>query len=231
LERFQFWLDGGGTTTDDQKRGLFLDTLDDTKKSQEMAIAPRTLRETTYEQIILKLNEKIAPSINWLVHYSAFVRRKQKDGELGTEFMSDLNTLAAPCGFGAATSRVVLGQFVYELRDRVVQSKLMEQFDTITETSALAAVQGAEQSLVDTAKVRGDIISPTAPQGQDGQRNNGSNNGEISDVNGEEIHRLDRPINSSSAFQNKKKKPSLFPLWRKSPYPKLYQGLEELLLR
>ena len=29
LERFQIWLDGKGTTTEDQKRGLILDTLDD----------------------------------------------------------------------------------------------------------------------------------------------------------------------------------------------------------
>ena len=150
LERFQVWLDGRGTTTDDQKRRLFLDTLDDdTVKNLKKWIAPRTLREVTYEKIILKLDEKIVPSINWLVHYSAFVRRKQKDGELGTEFMSDLNTLASPCGF-------VLGQFVYGFGDRVVQSKLIEQFDTITETSALADVQEAEQAQVDTAKVRGD---------------------------------------------------------------------------
>jgi len=29
LERFEFWLDGKGVTTDDQKHGLLLDTLDD----------------------------------------------------------------------------------------------------------------------------------------------------------------------------------------------------------
>ena len=61
------------------------------------------------------------PSINWLVYYSAFVRRTQKEGEPGTEFMSSLKTLAAPCGFGDKLDRVVLGQFVYGVHSRDVQ--------------------------------------------------------------------------------------------------------------
>ena len=135
---------------------MFLDTLDDaTVELLKEWIAPATLREVTYDQIFLTLDEKITPAIYWLVHYSAFVRRTQREGETGTSFMSDFKKLATTCGFNTATNRVVLGQFVYGLRDHVVQAKLIERFATISATDALTAVQSAEQSRIDSAAVRG----------------------------------------------------------------------------
>ena len=196
LERFQIWLDGKGTITEDQKRGLFLDTLDDGAiTALKSWIAPRTLREVTYSQIIIKMDE-ITPAINWLVHYSALVRRLQKDGESGAKFMSELKTLAASCGFGDATCRVVLGQFVYGLRDREVQARLLEQCATVTADIALAAVQGAEQSRIDSAAVRGENPS-TSTQQQPENNHNGLSNGGGAGAVIEEVHRIDRRNNTS----------------------------------
>ena len=105
LERFQIWLDGKGTRTAEQKRGLLLDTLDDaTVESLKEWIAPATLREVTYDQIVLKLDEKITAALNWLVHYSAFVRRTQRKEKTGTSFLRDLKKLATPCGFNTVTN-------------------------------------------------------------------------------------------------------------------------------
>jgi len=79
LERFEIWVDGRGITSDEQKRGLLLDTLDDTTiRNLKTWVAPRRICECTYEQIVLKLDEKITPTINWLVRYATLTRRTQR---------------------------------------------------------------------------------------------------------------------------------------------------------
>ena len=121
LERFQIWLDGRGVTTDEQKRGLLLNTLDDTTiRNLKNWIQPATLRTMRYEDIVLKLDAKITPTINWFVQYSKLIHRTQQPGESGADFMASIKELAESCNFGDKKARLVLGQFVSGLRDPLV---------------------------------------------------------------------------------------------------------------
>ena len=109
--------------------------------------------------------------------------------------MSDLKKLATPCGFNTATNRVVLGQFVYGLRDHAVQAKPIERFATISATDALTAVQSAEQSRIDSAAVRGENMSSCGPAHSTEAPPNGPANGENAPQANDEVHRLDKRNN------------------------------------
>jgi len=162
-ERFEIWLDGKGVTTDDQKRGLLLDALDyATICNLKNWISPRTLKESTYQQLVLKLDEKITPSINWLVHFSTLTRRVQKPNESAAEFMAEVKLLADGCGFTSATSRLILGQFVQGLRDVETQTKLLDLHATLNAETALTMVEMVEQAKINSAAVRG-IATPECP--------------------------------------------------------------------
>ena len=65
LEDFQFWIDGQGSTTDAQKRGLLMESLDaDTKRNLKKWIAPRQLRAVSYDELVIVLDREITPKIN-----------------------------------------------------------------------------------------------------------------------------------------------------------------------
>jgi len=138
LEDFQFWIDGKGSTTDAQKRGLLMESLDaDTKRNLKKWIAPRQLRAVPNDELVIILDREITPKINWLVNYSLFHKRVQNEGETGANFLSAINILAEACGFGGSTTRIVLAQFVIGLRDRHLKSQLLNKHSTLTESEAL----------------------------------------------------------------------------------------------
>jgi len=57
---------------------------------------------------------------------------------------------------------------VFGLRDRNIQSKFIAQHQTLNATTALAAVAAAEQSKINVAAVRGEVIPSTSATNQGG---------------------------------------------------------------
>ena len=157
IDDFDFHCDAKGTITADQKRGMFMETLDNpTKRSLREWLAPTlTPRTASYEQIVAKLREKIKPSVNNFVAWANFTRRKQQPGETGAAFHADLKRLAAPCGFEGTESKLVPYQFVTGLRNQEKQESLLSKHADLTLTEALQAVTSSEESVESARVVRG----------------------------------------------------------------------------
>jgi len=89
IDDFGLNCDAKGNVTEDQKRGMFMESLDKpTKRSVKDWLAPAlTPRTATCAQIIAKLEEKIKPSVNKFVAWNDFRNRKQQ--EIGAAFQEE----------------------------------------------------------------------------------------------------------------------------------------------
>lgn len=156
LDNFENHCDSRGTLTDDQKRGLLLETLDDTtKRNLKEWFNVTSLRTKTYEAIKEKLNEKIAPAVNRIVRWAEFKGRTQKLGEPAADFMAELKRLATFCDFGGLQPKLIMYQFASGVRDEALQAKLIREHATLTATKALEIAESLEQSVVNVKAIRG----------------------------------------------------------------------------
>ena len=160
IDDFEFHCDAKGNITEEQKRGMFMETLDKpTKRSLKEWLAPTlTPRTATYAQIIAKLKEKIQPSINKFVAWNEFRQRKQLEGESGAAFHAELKRLADPCGFEGVGSKLVLFQFVNGLQNKQVQQSLLARHEELTLTDALKIVSASEESAKSSRAVRSEEV-------------------------------------------------------------------------
>ncbi|KAJ8884734.1 hypothetical protein PR048_010930 [Dryococelus australis] len=158
LERFQFWLDSKGQITDDHKRGLLIEMLDDhTTRDLKDWITTNTLRDCTYIELVNILNKNIVPPINPMVCYNTFINRRQLPGEKAVVYMSKLWRLASSCNFEGMTATIVLYQFVCGLRNADLQAKLFPEKE-LTAMKALEVVQLVECSEKNVIEVRNSCV-------------------------------------------------------------------------
>ncbi|KAJ8895647.1 hypothetical protein PR048_000983 [Dryococelus australis] len=146
LERFHFWLDLKGQITNDQKRGLLIDMLDDHSiHDLKDWITHETLRDRTYIELINVLNKNIVPTLNPMVCCSQYVNRRQLPSEKAV--------LASSCNFEGMVATIVLYQSVCGLLNADLQAKLFSEKE-LTAMKALDFVQLAQRFEENVIEVR-----------------------------------------------------------------------------
>ena len=108
-----------GNITDDQKRGILYDALDDpTLDRLERRLEPITLDAATYEQahtvLAANMDSQLAPPVQYIL----FTARKQQPGESAASFADALSVLCATLSFEnrAVRDKLCMYQFMAGVR-------------------------------------------------------------------------------------------------------------------
>lgn len=83
----------------------------------------------SYKEITKVLEEHFDPAPNEILENYRFYLRKQEDGESCAEYVVVLRRMAATCNFGEYMEKALRNQFVFGLRNQLIQSRLLEQKD------------------------------------------------------------------------------------------------------
>lgn len=106
-------------------------------------VLPKLPEELTYKEITNVLEEHFHPTPNEILEIYRFHLRKQEDGQSCAEFIVALKRMAATCYFNQYLSKALRNQFVFGLRNQVIQSRLLEKADLTLET-AINLAEAAE---------------------------------------------------------------------------------------
>ncbi|XP_050079531.1 uncharacterized protein LOC126567345 [Anopheles maculipalpis] len=99
----------------------------------------------TYSEIVALLKEHFSPTPLEILENFKFASRKQQDNESLSDYLMNLEKLAQSCNFGDYLDRALRNQFVFGIRNRVIQSRLLEVRDS-TLTKAKEIAYGMEMS-------------------------------------------------------------------------------------
>nr|XP_029729204.1 uncharacterized protein LOC115266775 [Aedes albopictus] len=80
----------------------------------------------TYADIVALLRSHYSPAPLEILENYKFICRKQLDHEALCDYITDLEKLAQTCNFGAHLDTAIRNQFVFGLRNRTIQSRLLE---------------------------------------------------------------------------------------------------------
>lgn len=83
----------------------------------------------TYDDIVTLLKSHYSPAPLEILENYKFICRKQLDHEALCDYITDLEKLAQTCNFGAQLDTAIRNQFVFGLRNRTIQSRLLEVRD------------------------------------------------------------------------------------------------------
>ncbi|XP_055910432.1 uncharacterized protein K02A2.6-like [Eupeodes corollae] len=94
-------------------------------------LAPRTIEESSYTDIVKVLKVKLAPSVNVLVGQHRLLMRVQQPNESCSEYVAALQKLAIDCQLNCScglsvTDLFLRGHFIRGLRDNSIREKLLE---------------------------------------------------------------------------------------------------------
>lgn len=99
----------------------------------------------TYDEIVTLLKEHFSPTPLEILENFKFASRKQLEHESLQDYMLDLEKLAQTCNFGDHLDKALRNQFVFGIRNRVIQSRLLEVRE-LTLTKAKEIAFGMEMS-------------------------------------------------------------------------------------
>nr|XP_029734625.1 uncharacterized protein K02A2.6-like [Aedes albopictus] len=80
----------------------------------------------TYADIVALLRSHYSPAPLEILENYKFICRKQLEHEALCDYITDLEKLAQTCNFGAHLDTTIRNQFVFGLRNRTIQSRLLE---------------------------------------------------------------------------------------------------------
>ncbi|XP_062540860.1 uncharacterized protein K02A2.6-like [Armigeres subalbatus] len=86
----------------------------------------RSPETRTYNDIVVLLKAHHSPAPLEILENYKFICRKQLDHEALCDYITDLEKLAQTCNFGAHLETAIRNQFVFGLRNRTIQSRLLE---------------------------------------------------------------------------------------------------------
>lgn len=122
-----------GNISDEQKKGIILDALDDpTLDRLERWLEPITLEAAAYFDVVDSLEFNLRHQVNCTVQYIQFTQRKQQPGESALAYSEALSVLAATMGFDdrPVRDRLVMYQFVAGVCDPALQERLLDLADS-----------------------------------------------------------------------------------------------------
>ena len=105
IRRFKFHVDSKGNISNEQKRGMLLDALDDrTVDRLDQWMSPIGLSTATYAALLATLEARMTHTVNSTIQYVNFINRKQLPGESHATFSEDLSRLAGLFGVAACAT-------------------------------------------------------------------------------------------------------------------------------
>lgn len=108
----------------------------------------------SYDDIVTLLKAHYSPTPLEILENFKFICRKQLDHEALCDYIMDLEKLAQTCNFGAHLDTAIRNQFVFGLRNRTIQSRLLEVRD-LTLAKAKEIAFGMEMSHRGTDEMHG----------------------------------------------------------------------------
>lgn len=113
----------------------------------------------SYADIVTLLKAHYSPEPLEILENFKFSSRKQLEHESLSDFITDLEKLAQTCKFGAHLDTAIRNQFVFGLRNRTIQSRLLEVRD-LSLTKAKEIAFGMEMSHRGTDEMHGSTSKP-----------------------------------------------------------------------
>ena len=174
IRRFEFHISARGNITDEQRKGMLLEALDDRAVDRlQRWMSPIPLSTATYAALLATLKVKMSPNVNTTVKYGEFTTRRQQPGESAAEYCERLSFLSSLFGVEEESVRDLLcmHQFIIGMSDTVLQDKMFALEDC-TLQKALDLAMRYEV----TKKVSADLrshsesilkVSSQDPQGSD----------------------------------------------------------------
>ncbi|XP_055589292.1 uncharacterized protein K02A2.6-like [Uranotaenia lowii] len=117
--------------------------------------------EKSYDQIVTILKNHFTPAPLEILENFKFQSRKQLEHETLSDYLMDLEKLAQTCNFEAHLNKAIRNQFVFGIRIRVIQSRLLEVRDLTLERAKEIAF-GMEMSFRGTDEMHGFRLRPSA---------------------------------------------------------------------
>ncbi|XP_055589800.1 uncharacterized protein LOC129741982 [Uranotaenia lowii] len=117
--------------------------------------------EKSYDQIVMILKNHFTPAPLEILENFKFQSRKQLEHETLSDYLMDLEKLAQTCNFEAHLNKAIRNQFVFGIRIRVIQSRLLEVRDLSLERAKEIAF-GMEMSFRGTDEMHGFRLRPFA---------------------------------------------------------------------
>lgn len=108
----------------------------------------------TFDAIVTLLKDHYSPAPLEILENFKFASRKQLEHEPLSDYLMDLEKLAQSCNFGDHLDKAIRNQFVFGIRNRVIQSRLLEVRD-LTLAKAKEIGFGMEMSHRGTDEMHG----------------------------------------------------------------------------
>ncbi|XP_047992930.1 uncharacterized protein LOC125231485 [Leguminivora glycinivorella] len=130
---------------DEKKTAVLLTSLsEDTYRLVSNLLHPKKIETSTYDEIVLQLNNHFTPKRSTFADRSKFYEAVKLEGESVEEWAARLRGLAVHCGFGTELNVLLLDRFVLGFRSGPERDKLCEQdLSTLTMAKALEIAQQA----------------------------------------------------------------------------------------
>ncbi|XP_055584779.1 uncharacterized protein LOC129737644 [Uranotaenia lowii] len=117
--------------------------------------------EKSCDQIVTILKNHFTPAPLEILENFKFQSCKQLEHETLSDYLMDLEKLAQTCNFEAHLNKAIRNQFVFGIRIRVIQSRLLEVRDLTLERAKEVAF-GMEMSFRGTDEMHGFRLRPSA---------------------------------------------------------------------
>src|SRR5690606_31536162 len=100
VEQLEFYFKANRVTSSEEKKNILLSVCGaETFAKIRTLVAPSTLNDCSYEDILSKAASHYVPTKNFLAARCTFRRRMKADNENFTQYLADLKRLAQACKF------------------------------------------------------------------------------------------------------------------------------------
>ncbi|KAG8179018.1 hypothetical protein JTE90_011965 [Oedothorax gibbosus] len=162
VERVNCFFDANDVK-DEKKASIFLTIVGPVVyKLLRSLVAPATVKEKTFTQIIDVLNTHYSPAPSEIVERFRFNSRARQAGESVATFVSELRRLSEVCNFGDTLDTMIRDRIVCGIQNPEIQRRLLSEKDLKLQ-SAIDIAVSMETAVKNSLELQGaDSLAPTA---------------------------------------------------------------------
>ncbi|KAG8189319.1 hypothetical protein JTE90_021826 [Oedothorax gibbosus] len=132
VERVNYFFDANDVK-DEKKASIFLTIVGPAVyKLLRSLVAPATVKEKTFTQIIDVLNTHYSPAPSEIVERFRFNSRARQAGESVATFVSELRRLSEVCNFGDTLDTMIRDRIVCGIQNPEIQRRLLRPTPTLS---------------------------------------------------------------------------------------------------
>jgi hypothetical protein len=152
LEHFSAYVHLTKVTEDTDKRAVLVCSLSPVVQQTLIAlIAPKTIRESRYEELLARLEKHYKVTPIMLAEYFKYFTSSQPSGMTYSEYAIHLRTLAADCAWPIDLDRALAVQFVMGIQDDKLRQQMLQR-DHASLDNALTQAKQFESILRESSR-------------------------------------------------------------------------------